>query len=98
MNKQWIDVSVDLSAELPTWPGDPTLKITKFQSIDEGGVANVTQVSMSAHTGTHMDSPFHFMNKGLTMSAWEPDISIGKVKVFEIKNKKNITAEELQTF
>lgn len=96
MDKKWIDVSVELSTELPTWPGDPALTISKFHSIDHGGAANVSELSLSVHTGTHMDAPFHFINKGHTMSSWNPDISIGIAKVFEIKTPKHITVEELK--
>ncbi|MBX9852995.1 MAG: cyclase family protein [Cytophagaceae bacterium] len=98
MNKNWIDVSVDLSPELPTWPGDPTLSISKFHDMSKGAVANVSQLSLSAHTGTHMDSPFHFFNDKVTMSAWTPEVSMGKCKVFEVKDKVSITAKELKTF
>ena len=98
MNTPWIDVSVYLSSELPTWPGDPVLKISKAHDINKGAVANVSELSLSAHTGTHMDSPYHFINSGLTMNDWQPDFTIGKVKVFEVRNKEFITAAELKSF
>lgn len=97
-NTYWIDVSVDLSPQLPTWPGDPALTISKAHNIDKGDAANVTELSLSAHTGTHMDSPYHFINKGLTMSAWQPEFTIGKVKVLEIKDEEFVTAAELKGF
>ena len=58
------DVSVLLSDKLPTWPGDPPLKMSLASSIARGDVANVTHLDMGAHNGTHMDAPFHFEANG----------------------------------
>jgi arylformamidase len=97
-DNSWIDVSVDLCSMLPTWPGDPTLNISKFADIDKGKVCNVTQLSMSAHTGTHMDAPKHFINNGKTMSDWTLESTTGPVKVFETGDKEFITVDEIKKF
>ena len=54
------DISVPVHEGVPTWPGDPPLRITLASSIASGNVANVTRLDMGAHTGTHFDAPFHF--------------------------------------
>jgi arylformamidase len=97
-DNKWIDVSVDLCSELPTWPGDPTLNISKFADMDKGKVCNVTQLSLSAHTGTHMDSPRHFVKDGKTMSDWPLESTTGVVKVFEITDKESIKVAEIKDF
>ena len=55
------DISLSISPEMPTWPGDPRISVERIQKIEEGADANVTQISMSVHTGTHVDAPYHFL-------------------------------------
>jgi len=55
------DVSLPITGDLPTWPGDPKIVIERIAKIEEGANANVTQISMTAHAGTHIDAPFHFL-------------------------------------
>ncbi len=93
----WMDISVPLSPLLPTWPGDPTLNISLFASYDKGHPCQVTELSLSAHTGTHMDSMRHFIKNGSTMTEWRPEYTIGLVKVFEVKGT-TIPVDSLKTF
>lgn len=53
---------------------------------------------MSAHHGTHIDAPKHFLFKGPGVDAIAPEALVGIYKVFQIKNQKNITVEELKKF
>lgn len=55
------DVSLPITGNLPTWPGDPKIIIDRFSKIEDGANANVTQISMTVHVGTHVDAPFHFL-------------------------------------
>ncbi|MFN2196477.1 MAG: cyclase family protein, partial [Anaerolineales bacterium] len=59
------DISLTISTELPTWPGDPSIEIEQIQKIDKGDSANVSTISMSVHTGTHVDAPLHFLRDGM---------------------------------
>ncbi len=56
------DVSLPLSEQLAIWPGDPKLSRTLASSIARGDIANVSHLDMGAHTGTHVDAPFHFVD------------------------------------
>ena len=55
------DVSLPITGNLPTWPGDPKIIIDRFSKLEEGANSNVTQISMTVHVGTHVDAPFHFL-------------------------------------
>ncbi|HVD01214.1 MAG TPA: cyclase family protein [Candidatus Dormibacteraeota bacterium] len=59
---QIFDVSVPVSPRLPTWPGDPTISLTRASSIAAGDPANVSRLEAGVHTGTHVDAPVHFMD------------------------------------
>ncbi len=61
----------------------------------EGAECNVTRLSMSAHTGTHMDAPRHFIADGVTMEEWPPEATIGPCRVIAIADPVAVTAEEL---
>lgn len=55
------DISVPISPNLPTWPGDPPVTLERIARMEEGASSNVSQISMSVHTGTHIDAPYHFL-------------------------------------
>ena len=61
---------IDISQELfscKTYPGDPAPRQKQLQSLEAGDVCNLTQFSMCAHNGTHVDAPYHFFNDGKTI-------------------------------
>jgi arylformamidase len=95
MSKKWIDISVPNYQGMVHWPGDPAFETHRVKSIDRGDVCNLTHISLSAHTGTHMDAPLHFIKNGRAMEAFPPDSTIGKARVIEIKDPFCIRAEEL---
>ena len=92
----WIDISVPLYTGMAHWPGDPEFESGLAKSIDGGAVCNLTRLSTSAHIGTHMDAPRHFIRDGVTMEKLPLDAVIGPCRVIEIKHKVAITPEELK--
>ena len=61
---------IDISQEVftcRTFPGDPPPVCERAMSMDRGDLYNLTNFSMCAHNGTHVDAPFHFINDGLTI-------------------------------
>lgn len=61
---QIYDVTLTISSQLPVWPGDPEIKLTRTSKMEDGADANVTYINMGAHTGTHVDAPYHFLGNG----------------------------------
>ena len=49
------------------YPGDPAPKKHTVLSTDMGDVCNLTEFSMCAHNGTHVDAPYHFLGDGNTV-------------------------------
>ena len=64
--KKIIDISQEVFS-CKVFPGDPAPKNTQLLSVTKGDVCNLTQLSMCAHNGTHVDAPFHFLNDGKTI-------------------------------
>jgi arylformamidase len=56
-------------------------------SIARGDVVNVTRIEMGAHTGTHMDAPFHFDAKGTGVDQLPLDVLIGPCRVFDLSRE-----------
>lgn len=50
--------------ECTVFPGDPAPEKRIVMKISEGAVCNLSEFSMCAHNGTHVDSPYHFYDDG----------------------------------
>ena len=61
----WVDVTAPLSpAQTPTYPGDTLPKFDFIRSFKAGDKVVLSSYLMTAHAGTHVDAPLHFMEKG----------------------------------
>ena len=89
------DITVPISPEMPVWPGDPAVQIELVSKIEAGDNANVSHLSLSAHTGTHVDAPFHFLQEGVSLDQVPLDLFVGPAYVVEILGVDLITAREL---
>ena len=78
----------DISQEVFTckvFPGDPAPKRKVLASMEKGDLYNLTEFSMCAHNGTHVDAPFHFINDGKTVDAVALEAFVGMAYVSEHK-------------
>ena len=91
----WIDISVPLRDSMVHWPGDPPVTVKLVKDIEQGDSANVSVLSMGAHSGTHVDAPLHFIRQGTGIDMMPLDATIGKARVIEIKDAESIKPEEL---
>lgn len=90
------DISLTLSPSLPTWPGDPSLELDLFESMEEGSHVNVTKICTSVHVGTHVDAPHHFLNDGRTVEQLPLEVLTGPCYVAQLPDGIDaITAEVL---
>lgn len=94
----WIDISAPVHSGIVHWPGEPKVSIYKISSISEGKDANVSGLSMSAHTGTHMDAPYHFINNGSDISQVPIEALIGEALVIDVKNPEIVDLPDLRDY
>lgn len=80
----YYDISVPLTNEMPTYPGDPGIQVTASFSLANGDSANVTHLNFGAHTGTHVDAPAHFIEGASKVESMDLDALIGRTKVVEV--------------
>lgn len=79
--QRWLDISVPLHSGMVHWPGDPAPNFERIAEIDGGADANVTFCRLSAHTGTHMDAPCHFLSGAGGMDSFPLETGIGPARV-----------------
>jgi arylformamidase len=92
------DISVPLSEELPVYPGDPPLRIEPVTRIARGDEANLSRITLSSHSGTHLDPPRHFNDGGTPADQVSLSVLMGKALLVEIPGIKPITRSELERF
>jgi arylformamidase len=64
-----IDISRTLTADLAVWPGDAPFAMQTLASRREGAPVNLTALTLSAHSGTHIDAPHHFADDAQAVHA-----------------------------
>jgi arylformamidase len=90
-----IDVTVPLDHTLATYPNNTPFTLEAIKRIARGESSNVSTLHMSAHTGTHVDSPRHFFDDGVGTEALPLEMLIGRARVIEITSRTGIAAEDL---
>jgi len=94
-----VDLTLTVSDKIPTFPGSPQPSFIPWENVKEDGY-NLELLFLSTHTGTHMDAPYHFLEKGAKIH----EISLKKLvsEAVLIKSKKNdgesITKIDIQKF
>ena len=88
------DLSVPLSAGLPTYPGDPGIQISAWSSFENGDNANVSALNFGAHTGTHVDAPAHFLPGTKKVESLALEVLIGEAEVIEVPDNYLVIDEE----
>jgi arylformamidase len=93
----WYDITVPLKQGMIYFPTDPfPPKIYRYHDRALGAKVTMSVLEMISHTGTHIDSPLHFIPDGSTISDMPLDATVGPARVIEIKDKVKITAAELK--
>jgi len=92
------DITLTLSPELPVWPGDPPISLKRIMQMEAGDEANVTKIETTAHAGTHVDAPYHFLGgETATVENLPLEILTGRAYVLQLPDEIDlITAEILR--
>lgn len=72
-----IDLSMDLSPGTLVYPGDKPMSLEWLTRIPKT-IYNLSSIQMGPHTGTHVDSPLHFMEGGSPVGRLDPSLFIGE--------------------
>ena len=91
------DLTLPISPSLIVWPGDPPVRITQEADVNAGDEYSLSRLEMSAHTGTHVDAPAHFIPGGGGVETLPLSVLIGPALVVELLAVTEITAVTLST-
>jgi len=97
LSTSWHDISPVVDPELPVWPGSPPVLTTNRMSIPHGDDANVSQLAMDVHTGTHVDAPRHFVDDGSLVEDLGLAPFVGPAVVADTGSQAAISAAVLAT-
>lgn len=95
MRPEWIDVTHPLHSDMPVWPGDPPVVVERTSDVEAGDAFTLTRLALSAHSGTHVDAPRHYLKGGASIDAMPPEVGIGAVRVVEVREFGSIAPEQL---
>lgn len=78
--KEIIDITKHISHGMDVYPGDPEVVVEEKNSISQDGFS-LRKLSLSTHSGTHMDFPSHFIENGKTADDFELERFFGETAV-----------------
>jgi arylformamidase len=90
------DVTRPVRAGMPVWPGDPPCRVGWAARLADDG-ANVAELCLSAHTGTHADGPYHVLDNGARIGEVPLDVFIGPSHVVDAAGVREIGVVWMET-
>lgn len=90
------DISVLLGTESIDYPGDTPYSRDLMLTIEDSGISNVSKLVMSAHSGTHLDAPLHFIPKAKSIDEYSVQQFILTAQVVNIEDREAIRPSELE--
>jgi len=80
-----IDISLSIQKDMILYPGDSEFQLTKVLDMtNTGDEVNLSKIEMSVHTGTHVESPLHFIEDGKTINDLSLSNFYGHCKVIDL--------------
>jgi arylformamidase len=79
-----IDISLPIGPDLLTWPNDPPVQVHRTSHLATDG-ANVSELRMGTHTGTHVDPPVHFVEGAAGIDEVPLDLLLGAAFVADAR-------------
>lgn len=92
----WLDATTPIRDHMVHWPDNLGVTVGRTLSQDRGDAANVTELHLSAHTGTHVDAPLHFTSGAGDATTIDLERLMGPATVVAIHDPKSISLAEVQ--
>jgi arylformamidase len=84
-----------LGPETIDYPGDTPYTRTTLCSIGDGASFHLARLEMSAHSGTHLDAPAHFVAGGKTIDQYAVSEFILPAQVIDVDSPEAVHASAL---
>ena len=94
-----VDLTLEISENIPTFPGSPKPNFINWETIEKDGY-NLELLFLSSHTGTHIDAPFHFGKKGKKIHQINPKRFVTEAILIKIRRgpDNSISKNDIQKF
>ena len=80
MRRLW-DISPSVAPGFPVFPGDAPFSLRWTWRIGPGCPVNVSELTMSPHTGSHADAPLHYDERGASAGEVPVETYLGPCRV-----------------
>jgi arylformamidase len=90
-----IDISQPVGTTTAVWPGDQPCEVDWTMQRARGDSVNVAALTLSAHTGTHIDGPFHFEDDGDRPADLALDAFVGNAVVIDANGAAEIDEDRV---
>jgi arylformamidase len=90
------DISLLLDEASVNYPGDTPFSMDFIGNIGKGFPCNLSRLTMSGHSGTHIDMPAHFRADGKTIDQYKVKEFILPALLAEVRGREEITADDLE--
>ena len=94
-NPEMYDISVSLREGMPVWPGDGGFVRHLTHRLADGDLSNCSRLELGAHTGTHIDTPLHFLNGRETLDDYPVDRFRLAAEVIDATGCPTVTADHV---
>jgi len=81
-----VDLTDPLRTGMTVYPGDPEVQITQILTIEQDD-ESVFELRLSSQSGTHLQSPFYFLQDGLTLDEVQPTSFFGWAKIINVPSR-----------
>ena len=94
-----LDLTLTISDKIPVFPGSPHPHFIPWEKIKDDSY-NLELLFFSAHTGTHIDAPHHFLEKGAKIHEISLKKLVSNAVLIKSRKKRNetITKTDIQKF
>jgi kynurenine formamidase len=96
--RRLVDLSVLVDSHTQVYPGDPRPELSVATTIVSHGY-NLLSLRLGSQTGTHVDSPYHFLDSGARLEACDLSLFFGPARVVDVRGhapRERITWDEIE--
>jgi len=93
-----IDISWPISPDMTAYKDHPIVSFEPTKRFEQNG-ARETKITLGSHTGTHVDAPAHFFERGDTIDKLPLERLVGPCVVLDLTHvKKKVTRDDLEHY
>lgn len=89
------DITWPMSTQVAGWPGDTVFALDWVMRQSQGDSVNVSRLTLSPHTGSHADAPYHYDSHGATIDQVDIGVFLGPACLVDVRGRSPIRVEDI---